>query len=226
MVTRLIVVFGVLFVGACDSAPTVPSPRLTLPPWPAPPPRIVRVAGRVTDERAIPIAGASISVFQEPKAVSSADGFYELSGAFGSPYGTGLFATREGYERNYQWVPAATEAVRNFRLRGVVRITAGEDLRVALDSDDTLYGSSEQYRARRVRVVAPRKGTLVIEGSSPTGHPVRLSDQEFEYFPCCPARLGVAVRTGQEVAVHVLTYLIDVPAEFSITTRLEFTGAK
>jgi hypothetical protein len=92
---------------------------------------------------------------------------------------------------------------------------------VTVDSDDTLYGSAEQYYARRVRVVAQGTGNLVVDGSSSTGHPVLLSDREMEYYPCCPERLDLAVKTGQEVTVHVLTYVLDVPAEFSVTTRLE-----
>jgi hypothetical protein len=170
----------------------------------------------------MPIAGASISTIPDAvTTLTNADGFYELSGAFGSPYGFGLRATGEGSEPNYQWVPSAAEAVQNFRLRRVVRIITEEGLSVVVDSDDTLYGSSEQYRARRVRVVARGTGNLVVEGSSSTGHPVLLSDRDLEAYPCCPTRLDFAVRAGQEVTVHVLTYFFDVPAEFSVTTRLQ-----
>ena len=169
----------------------------------------------------MPIAGASISSY--PPAVSTVtngDGFYELSGALRNPLGFSLHATRAAYETNYQWVPSAAD-VRDFRLRRVVRITSGEGLTVGLDSDDTLYGSSEQYRARRVHVVAQRAGNLVVDGSSSTGHPLLLSDRVFEYSPCCPTRLDLAVSAGQEVTVNVLSYFLNVPAEFSITTRLE-----
>lgn len=220
MVKRSVVVVGLLLVGACDSPPNIPTPLLTSPSANTPPPGN-RVTGSVTDERGMPIAGAAISFnTQDVSTVTKSDGSYELS----APYflsGFALYARRDGYERSYQWVPFAAEAVRNFRLRGVVRITTGEDLSLAVDSDDTLYGSSEQYRARRVRVVAPGTGNLVVDGSSSTGHRVLLSDRDFEYFPCCPTRLDVAVSAGQEVTVYVLTYLLDVPAEFSVTTRME-----
>jgi hypothetical protein len=220
MVTRLVVVFVVMLVGACGSPPIVPTPLTTPPQANTPPPATVRVTGHVTDEQGMPIAGASISLVQQPTAVTNADGFYELS-AFGSPYGLALFATRDGYERNYQWAPAAADTVRNFRLRTAVRISSGEGLTVVVDSDDTLYGAAEQYRARRVRVVAQGTGVLVIEGSSASpGRPVLLSDRDFEYSPCCPSRLELGVSAGQEVTVHVLTYFLDVPAEFSVTTRL------
>ena len=222
MVTRLVVVFGLLLACACDSPPTAPTPPPTPPPAnPSPRGPQARVTGSVTDEGGLPIAGASISTV--PNAVSTltnADGFYELSGSIGSSYGLALFATRDGYERNYQWVPSAAEAVQNFRLRRELRIASGAGLTVVVDSEDTLYGSSEQYRARRVRVVAQGTGNLEVEGSSSTGHPVRLSDSEYEYFPCCPTRLDLAVSTGQEVSVHVLIYFLDEPEEFSITTRL------
>ena len=102
-----------------------------------------------------------------------------------------------------------------------MQITSGETLTVALDSKDTLYGSSEQYRARQVHFVAQRAGNFVVDGSSSTGHPLLLSDRVFEYTPCCPARLDLAVNAGQEVTVNVLAYFLDVPAEFSVTTRLE-----
>ena len=222
MVKRLVVVFGLLLVGACDAPPTIP----TLPPTPppantSPPGTHARVTGRVTDERGMPIAGASVSSI--PQAVSTltnADGFYELSGPFASPYGFGVHATREGYDSNYQWVPSAAEAVQNFRLRGVVRIATGEGLTVTVDSDDTLYGSAEQYYARRVRVVAQGTGNLVVDGSSSTGH---LFDSRIVpmALPVLSVRLELAVKTGQEVMVYVLTYWKDVPSEFSITTRLE-----
>ena len=219
MVKRLVVVFGLLLVGGCESPPSVPTPS-TSPPANAPPPATIRVTGRVTDERGMPIAGASISLFQQPSAVTNTDGSYELSAA-GSSSGLALFATREGYERNYQWVPAA-ESVRNFRLRAVRRMTSGEALTLVVDADDTLYGAAEQYRARRVHVVAQQTGNLVVDGSSSTtGRPVWLSDNDFEYFPCCPARLMFDVSGGQEVSVYVLTYFADVPAEFSVITRLE-----
>ena len=222
IVTRLVVVFGLLMAGACDSplaVPTEPPP----PPLPTPSPGThPRVTGRVTDERGMPIAGASISSFQPAvSTVTNAEGTYGLSGPFGSPSGFALGATRDGYEPNYQWIPFAAEAVQNFRLRSVVRMTPGEGLSLLVDSGDTLYGSSEQYRARQVRVVTAGTGNLVVEGSSTSGHPVRLSDRVFEYFPCCPTRLALAVSAGQEVTVNVLTYFLDVPAEFSITTRLE-----
>jgi Carboxypeptidase regulatory-like domain len=215
---RLVVVFGLLLAGACDSPPTVPTWLRTPPPAYAP----FRVTGRVTDERGMPIAGASISLFQQPDTVTNADGSYELSDAPANPNGFRLFATQEGYERNYQWVEFAAEAVRNFRLRAVVRIASGEGLTVGVDSDDTVYGLSEQYRARRVRVVARGTGNLVVDGSSSsTGRPVLLSDHDFEDYPCCPARLELAVSTGQEISIHVLTYWVDVPADFAVTTRLE-----
>jgi hypothetical protein len=216
---RLVVVFGLLLAVACDSPPTAPTWLRTPPPAYTP----FRVTGRVTDERGMPIAGASISLFQQPNTVTNADGSYELSDAPANPYGFGLSATREGYERNDQWVAFAAEAVQNFRLRAVVRITSGEGLTVVVDSDDTLYGVSEQYRARRVRVVAQGTGNLVVDGSS-TGRPVLLSDHDIEYFPCCPTRLNLAVSTGQEVTVHVLAYWADVPAEFAVTTGLQATA--
>ena len=220
MVTRLVVVFVLLLVGACDSPPTFPV--LPTPPPPAGTLR-TRVTGSVTDERGLPIAGTSIGLSPQAvvSTVSSADGSYDLSVTIGSPYGFGLHATREDYEPNYQWVPSAAEAVRNFRLRDMVRIATGEGLTVAVDSDDTLYGSSEQYRARRVHVVARGTGNLVVDGSSNTGHPVLLSDRSVESLPCCPTRLDLAVNAGQEVTVHILTYWLEVPAEFSVTTRLE-----
>jgi hypothetical protein len=219
MVKRLVAVVGLLLVGACDSPPTGPAP---LPPGSTQGPGTpARVIGRVTDERGMPMAGASISSYgYVVSTVTNADGFYELSGAFGSPFGVGLFATLEGFEQNYQYAPSSAEAVQNFRLRRVVRITSEEGFTLVVDSQDSLYGAAEQYRARRVRVVAQGTGHLVVDGSSSTGHRVLLSDGDFEYFPCCPARLDLTVSTGQEVRVHVLSFS-DEPAEFSITTRLE-----
>jgi hypothetical protein len=220
--SRAVVVFGLLLAAACDSA-TTPTPPPPAPlPNPLPPANQTLATGRVTDEHGLPIARASVSSF--PPAVSTVtggDGTYELSGAFGSAHGFGLLAAAEGYEPTLQWVPAAAEAVQNFRLRGIVRILAGEGVTVGVDANDTLYGSAEQYRARRVRIVPEATGTLVVEGSSSTGHPVLLSDQFFEYSPCCPARLDLAASTGREVTVSVLTFFTDVPAGFSLTTRLE-----
>jgi hypothetical protein len=220
-ILKRLIVFGLLLVGACDSPPTVPTSPPTPPPVNTRSP-LTRVTGRVTDERGMPIAGASISGYQlGASTVTNADGSYELSGAVAIPYGLALHATREGYEPNYQWLPPGAEAVQNFRLRRIVRITTGEGLALVVDSDDTLYGAAEQYRARQVHVVAQGTGNLVVDGSSLTaGRQVLLSDRVFEYFPCCPTRLDLAVSTGQEVTVHVLTYWLDVPAEFSVTTRL------
>jgi hypothetical protein len=90
----------------------------------------------------MPIAGAAVSFNpQDVHTVTNADGSYELPGPF-SPFGFALYATRDGYERNYQWVPFATEAVQNFRLRGVVRLNTGQGVTVVVDSDDTLSTAS------------------------------------------------------------------------------------
>ena len=227
MLKRLLIVFSLLLVGACDSPPSVPTPPTAPPPANTPPPTPftqVRVTGRVTDERGMPISGASLTELDTRTVgtVTDAGGSYELFGAFGSQSGFGLLVTRDGYEPNYQWVPSAAEAVQNFRLRNIVRITTGKGLTVVVDSDDTFYGAAEQYRARRVRVVAHGTGNLVVDGSSSNaGRRVLLSARDLEDTPCCPARLDLSVSTGQEVTVHVLTYWEDVPAEFSVTTRLE-----
>ena len=222
MVKQLVVVLGPLLIAACDT-PVVPTPLPSPSGNPSPPGNHVRVTGKVTDERGMPIAGVSISSFDGVSALTHADGSYELSGAFGScPCGFALRATRDRYESNYQWVPSSEEAVRNFRLRSVARIAAGQGLTVTVDSDDTLYGAAEQYRARRVRIVAEETGNLVVEGSSPSlRHPVLLSDSDLERTPCCPMRLNRAVSAGEEVTVHVLTFFLDVPAEFRVATRLD-----
>ena len=220
---RLVVVFGLLLAGACDSPSTIPSPLPTpAPVTPLPAGASVRVTGRVIDERGVPIGGAAVSSVQpDVSTATGADGSYDLSGPFGSAYGFWLMAIGPGYEPNYQWVLPTAEPTLEFRLRAVVRVTAGQGLTVAVDAGDTLYGAAEQYRARPIRVVAPATGNLVVEGSSRTGHAVLFSDREYEYYPCCPSRLGLAVSAGQEIKVHVLTYGPEVPAEFSVTTRLE-----
>ena len=220
MLTRrlFVLVLPLLLLGACDSTPTAPVP-------PADPATQVRITGRVTDDRGMPIAGVSVThwtVVPRTAGVSDTDGFYELSASRGR--GVSLIATRPGYELNYQWVSPTppAEKLQNFRMRNVVRITTGEVLSVRIDSDDTLYGISSQYRARRVRVVVPRAGNLVAEGSSTSGgRPVLLSENDFEYSPCCPARLVLPVSAGQEVTINVLMGWADPPAEFLVTTRLE-----
>ena len=224
MLTRRLFVLALLLLGACDSAPSVL--RSPTAPLPSPDPATqVRIAGRVIDDRGMAIAGASIThVVLKPETVvvTDADGFYELSAFRGT--GLSLIASGPGYEPNYQWVPtpSADVHVQNFRLRDIVRITTGEVLSVRIDSDDTLYGSSEQFRARQVRVVVPAAGNLVVDGSSTSaGRRVLLSDKVFEYTPCCPARLVVPVSAAQELIVNVLTYWLDTPAEFVVTARLE-----
>src|SRR5262245_26265733 len=153
MLKRLLIVFCLLLVGACDSSPTLattPTPPTNTSPLD--PANQVRVTGRVTDERGIPIAGASLSVFVYPggtfpgvtvSTVTDGGGSYELSGAFGSRWGFALSATRDGYETNSQWVPSGAEPVQKFRLGDVVRITTGEGRRVVVVSEYTLYGTSE-----------------------------------------------------------------------------------
>jgi hypothetical protein len=222
IVECLLLIFGLLLVAACGS-PTVPTSTTPF----APDPRtLVRVTGKVTDERGIGIAGAALIVCTRPgrtvSAVTDAAGSYDFTDPRSS-FGFGLCTERDGHEGNFQWVrSAAAEVVQDFRLRDVVRIPAGEGLTLVVDSHDTLYGSAEQFRARRVRVVAQGTGDLVVEGSSSSARrQALLSANALEDYPCCPARLDRAVSTGQEVSIYVLTEWTDVPAEFSLTTRLE-----
>jgi hypothetical protein len=227
-VVPLVILLGNVLTTACESrsapgSPTVPSPS----PSPEPPPWTsldVRASGTVAENGGAPIAGASVSaVGSSATTVSNGSGAFELSGQFGSAAGFGLIARSDGYEPSYQWWPTP-DGVQDISMRRIVRRAVGDRVRFVVEPSDTLYGSSEQYRGRRVRVVAPEAGRLVIEGSSETGHRVLLSDRDYEYFPCCPSKLELAVSAGQEVLINVLTYWLDVPADFTVTTRLEPIG--
>src|SRR5262249_35725781 len=132
------------------------------------------LTGSAADGDSKPVAGATVTmrpwIFgQSSNPVStSADGagFYELdfdamrdvAGGVGN-----AVAEQSAYEHDNRYIVATRqEAVQNFYLCRIERISAGESLSLTVRPDDTFCGLSDEWRCRTVRITAPATGTLSV----------------------------------------------------------------
>ena len=88
---------------------------------------------------------------------TGAPGRYELTfeNATGQGQGGGAVTSKPGYEDDYRYVVPAANAVQNFRLHPIMRVTAGATIRVTVLPDDGFCGLSDEWRCRKFRVVSP-----------------------------------------------------------------------
>jgi hypothetical protein len=180
-----------VFVGAVCAArcsgdsPTEPSdtqPPAAATPSPSPTPRPTNgetfaVTGTVTDEQAVPIAGAQVTMSHwlggrvyRPTVVTDAAGQYAIdftSNPWTTTSGRGA-ARAEIVAEGYDWywttvLAGGPQLVENFRMHRLKRIAAGESIAVSVSPDNGdctgwLYGP-----CGRLRVMVGADGNLTVE---------------------------------------------------------------
>src|SRR5262249_43210739 len=135
---------------------------------------------------------------------TSADGagFYELdfdamrdvAGGVGN-----AVAEQSAYEHDNRYIVATRqEAVQNFYLCRIERISAGESLSLTVRPDDTFCGLSDEWRCRTVRITPPATGTLsvsLISNDAPNLTGLELYQQGQQFNPgsyrCCSAEASL-----------------------------------
>jgi hypothetical protein len=229
MTHRLVVVLlsSTLLTWGCEGklpTPTTPTSTLSVAPSAPPQLRALRVLGRVVDGAGNPVAGARVTVWDQPTATASSD----LMGAFDlmAPIKEGdrgfwITVEKAGYETSELVRSVDTAETTSLRLHQIRSIAAGESIRSVVNPDDSACGYHWGFICRRVRVTALTSGTVTVEvvadGIVAVGMPVGSVG-----FPQpLERRVSIPVTAGTEVSVDVATNgSVDAPAGFTLNTSL------
>jgi hypothetical protein len=192
--------------------PAAPSPTAPTAPTPAPvPPAAKRIVGRVLDTSDTPVPGASLTfnTFRGPMTVMS-----DAAGSFDVTVDTwisGLDVVMEkpGYERSGRWISvgAAGEVVHDLRLHRIVRVAAGDSLRLSIRPDDPTCGFDFEFLCRTVRITAASAGRLtaqVVPDRAGTQLGLALSSDFIPRLSTSP--LSMEVTAFSETSVNVLAW--------------------
>jgi hypothetical protein len=187
------------------TAPTVSSPPPSLPPGPFP---TVAVSGRVLDDAAGGVPGASLkfSDFVQKTITTTADG----TGAFSATvapfrFGFGARVEKAGYEPAYYFVSTegGPDVRRDLHLYPPLRFAAGASVQVPIQVDDPICGSDDEFRCRTVRITAASTGALTVEVSS-DGADAPVSLGMTMGFSMFGSQLLWKLEAGSELVVDVL----------------------
>ena len=170
--------------------PTAPATTPAPAPTPAPPPPMARyhVTGTVMDENGLPVAGATVLLYDGPfKSVETATngaGHYEADLEVPEVYQTmasvGVVEAWRGdeFEDHAQSIPSGPGAIvnvaRNLRLRRFRTIDAGQSMTVSIEPDSSLdYDSEWSTGLNRLRedlhVRVDAAGVLTVEARPEAG---------------------------------------------------------
>jgi|SRR5687767_6720735 len=184
-------------VPAPPSVAPPPTPPPPSPPPPGPTSARLQMSGRVLDENGAPVTGAVVEVdyssgggaSNPPSMCPSFGQFCWLStrttdmGEYSVEfeprpwpgYGLGyVYALRNGYEVDVQWVPAGpSPAVRDMRLRASRKIVAGASTTVTVEPTSSLCTDLEDLWALASRceivLIESGSGTLHVEAHAVSG---------------------------------------------------------
>ena len=193
----------------------------------------MHLTGTVTDADGRPVSDAMVKAFPfipsvplEPLMMTTgATGRFEFTfeNAAGQTMGGGAIASKPGYEDEHHYVVPAANAVQNFRLYPITRVTPGTTLRVTVQPDEGFCGFSDEWRCRKFRVVSPASGTLTLtataDGGDNSGYLEILRP-----YRCCQAPISIPVEANEEIRVNVLmVWTSKVAQTFVLQTSLELT---
>jgi hypothetical protein len=216
---RALLVGALVGVTACAGSPTgTPSPVPGPSPNGQPVGWQIRLSGVVMDDASVPVPAATITVYPffsvpEPlpvTAIADTNGRYVVS--FLGNTAAAVAAQRDGFERAYVSAGVtvgATEVRADIAMSPVLRITAGESLRVVVPARPAC-GLEEEYVCRPVRVVAPIAGTVVLRVSAESASTragiglTSIAWPRIPRYPCCGGELRQTVSAGEEIVAAVM----------------------
>ena len=208
----LIAASSVVALVACDQSPAGPSrtpdPRSAGPVLPQ-----IRLTGLVVDGDGRPVPGALIAAPSggggaAPEAVAGAAGAYTLT--VDRQDGLAVVEVRkDGFEPSRLYVSlgssGAAEVKRNLRLHEILRISVDESIDLSIEEDDPVCDNGlEEWWCRRVRILSPIRGHLIVVASvdGSAAHLIRL--QLPGQLEPAPDTLRIPVGAGSETIVEVL----------------------
>jgi Carboxypeptidase regulatory-like domain len=231
-----------LFIGvfvattACAGSPTgTPTPLPSPPTSGQPSAWHIRLSGVVMDDASVPVPGATITVYPffgipEPSPVTviaDANGRYIVT--FLGNMAAAVAARRDGFERAYVSAGVtvgATEVRTDITMYSVLRITAGESLRVLVPAA-SVCGLEDEFLCRTVRVVAPSTGTLLLSvtaESASTRAGIGLTSvawPRIPRYPCCGAEVRQTVSAGDEIVTAVMIPWTMPPGAVRLETSIQ-----
>jgi Carboxypeptidase regulatory-like domain len=207
-----------LLIAACGSsptAPTVPPPAPTVNPTGPPPPSFVtrRLSGIVRDGSNRAVANAMVTVYSSNGSTRSvttdSNGFYDTSADINQNYvipWLSMAVSKPGYEdtRNGALFENFHDTNRDLYLFERTRLTAGSDTQLSTTFDGPLCGLELEYACRHLQVVAPARGTMLIELVAEDPASV-FSFGPVTYPMSNPSsRMSLVVNSGQTVDAEIL----------------------
>jgi hypothetical protein len=223
---------------ACNDAPVKPSGSPP-PPQSASGASATQfhISGTVRNDTGAPVAGVKVEV---QSLTSSTPGtyftylstrtdqagryslaFFSMPGALLGPESVRanlvafvwVWSDDSGLNGDFQYVNAVTSEIsKDFRLRRVPRLTAGEDVTVTIQPDSPICVSNaqdfhpwpEEWVCSNVHIVAPASGRLVVTATptSPSGPAPQLLNPESP-FTRGISSIEYDVRAGEQVIVSV-----------------------
>jgi hypothetical protein len=216
--------------GACGknppTTPLAPSPPATTTALPTAPVQFAHIFGVVVDDRHAPVSSANLTFYglNGPVTITG-----DAGGAFDvhvAPYAVGLDVVLEkpGYERTAHFIAAGVgaEVQHNLVLPAILKVPAGNSIRLSLNPDDPSCGFDDQFLCRTVRVSSPSNGTLKLEVVADRADARLGISLASEAFPSLGAtRLSREVTAGSETAVNVLMWwTASQPESFTLMTSL------
>jgi hypothetical protein len=208
--------------------PTVPSRTDSVPPAPSPPvPGATHIVGLVLDTLGarIPDAALTFDTFRgRVTATSDAAGSFDVTV---EPFvnGLGVMLEKPGYERAWRFISVRTggEVVHNLRLHPLVRVAAGDSLRLSIRPDDPSCGFDDEFLCRTVRITAAASGRLTAEIVPDRAEAQLALAVSGDLFPRPTAsRLFLTVSANSETRVDVVVWwetAVQVP--FTLKTSLD-----
>jgi hypothetical protein len=201
--------------GSSPTSPTVPPPAPTVNPNGPPPQSFVtrRLSGIVRDGANSAVSNAMVTIFggngSRRSVTTDSNGFYDTSADINQNYAypwIEMTVSKAGYEdtQNGAMFQNFQDTRRDLYLFERTRLTAGSDAQLSITFDGPLCGFDLEYACRHLQVVAPARGTMIIElvaadpssafSFGPVTYP--MSNQS--------SRMSIAVNGGQTVDAEVL----------------------
>jgi hypothetical protein len=210
------IVFGVVTLVLVSVATACKGGGLITPTGASQPGEAFEVTGVVTDDHAVPVAGAYVTMARleaRPSVVTDASGAYKIDFKAMprvNPLTGGSFLARaeilaDGYDEYWRNVEASSHLIENFRLHRITQVTAGDSIFLSVTPDNgdchaDLYGP-----CGRLRVSVPANGKLRLDAV-----PTRQGGAPPQLDVCCAAgneRYGnpitIPVTAGMELRVEV-----------------------